>query len=204
MERGGQPRDDGREHRCGPRRRRVGRHASPPASRRAIGPAGRRPVPSGARQTRPAVRGGGSRRRRRDGRSAAEARLPREGTVRGAGRRRGVPQDPQGPEPALVAHRDADCGEAAAAGAFDEGAPTGCGRTSCCACSPTTSSGTCDKLSSRSCSTTTTRPRLNDSAPPSFARPSARSRHAPRPPASAPTTTCPCTASEPCSPTSAP
>ena len=108
VERGRQRRDDGREHRCGPRRRRVGRDASRPASRRAVGRGGRRPVPSGARHVRRAVRDGGSRRRRRDGRSTAEARLSREGAVRDAGRRRGARRSPRPPQPVLVAHGDAD------------------------------------------------------------------------------------------------
>ncbi len=59
VERGRHQRDDGRQHRRGPRRGRVGRGASRPASRRAVGRGGRRPVPSGTRQ----ARGGGSGRR---------------------------------------------------------------------------------------------------------------------------------------------
>ena len=108
VERGRQRRDDGRPHRCGPRRRRVGRDAPRPASRRAVGRGGRRPVPSAARQSAAAVRDGGSRRRRRGGRSAAQARLSREGAVRGAGRRRGARRSPRPPQPVLVAHGDAD------------------------------------------------------------------------------------------------
>ena len=56
------------------------------------------------------------------------------------------------------------------------GGPPGCKRISCCACPPTTSSGTCAKPSLRSSSTTTTRPRPNGSAHSWPGRPSARPR----------------------------
>ena len=73
---------------------------------------------------------------------------------------------------------------------------------SCCACWPTTSSGTCAGPSRRCSSTTTTRPRPSSSALLWSPPPAARPRRWPRPAANAPTTTCRCTASGRCSPTS--
>ena len=83
--------------------------------------------------------------------------------------------------------------------------PTGCAPMSSCACSPTTSNGTCARRWRPSCSTITT-------APPRQAQhglhrsPPRRSRRrlAARPRPSAPTTACRCTASAPCLPTSPP
>jgi len=82
--------------------------------------------------------------------------------------------------------------------------PAGCGRTSSCACSPTTFNGTCVGRWPRSCSTTTTgRPPLPP-GPHRWPRPGSRPLPPPRPRPDAPTPASRCTAGAPCSPISPP
>ena len=77
----------------------------------------------------------------------------------------------------------------------------GSARTSSCACSPTTSNGTCANASSRCCSTTTRPTPPGPRAPPSSRPPRSRTPRATRRAASAPRRACRCTASRPSSPT---
>ena len=80
---------------------------------------------------------------------------------------------------------------------------TGSGRTCSCGCCRTTSAGTCRPGSRRCCSPTTTSPPPRPPGPARSLPPPAPRAPWPRPPPSRPPATSRCTASPPCSPTSA-
>ena len=80
---------------------------------------------------------------------------------------------------------------------------TGSGRTCSCGCCRTTSAGTCRPGSRRCCSPTTTSPPPPPPGPARSPPPPAPRAPWPRPPPSRPPATSRCTASPPCSPTSA-
>ena len=81
---------------------------------------------------------------------------------------------------------------------------TGSARTCSCGCCRTTSAGTCRPGSRRCCSPTTTNPPPPPPGPARSPPPPAPRAPWPRPPPSRPPATYRCTASPPCSPTSAP
>ena len=80
---------------------------------------------------------------------------------------------------------------------------TGSARTCSCGCCRTTSAGTCRPASRRCCSPTTTSPPPPPPGPARSPPPPAHPAPWPRPPPSTPPPTSRCTASPPCSPTSA-